>query len=192
MADRYAQALALLKEGDRKGLKEIFDLLYTPLCLFSEKFVGKREVAEDIVQEVFISFWEKKSYESIKSNLSSYLYRSVRNKSINYLRALKIKTCDWMDDYLEIYEEIDDTQEYKEEILKKTHQAIEELPKGCRNVFTSVTFNKLSYKQAAEYHNISINTVRSQLQRATKKLHEKLDGLSFLILMHILFSFLSK
>ncbi len=185
-------ALDLLKQGDKKGLKEIFDLLYTPMCLYSQKFVGSIAIAEDIVQDVFISFWENKNYLKVKSNISSYLNQTVKNRSLNYIRDNKLRTSEWLEEYENIYTEIPEQDNFQEEILKKVNQAIEELPTGSRKIFKSIVMDGLSYKAAADFHNISINTVKSQLRRATKILSKKLDSLSFVILMELLFSIFSK
>ena len=192
MLNKEEYALELLKKGDKQGLKEIFDLLYTPLCLFSQKFVGGIDIAEDIVQDVFISFWENRNYLKVKSNLSSYLYKTVRNRSLNYVRDNKIKTTEWIDEYENIYSDITDKNDLKEELLNKIEAAINELPPGSRKVFKSVVMDGLSYKAAAEHHKISINTIKSQLKRATRMLSEKLDGLSFVLTMELLFNFFSK
>ncbi len=185
-------ALDLLKQGNKKGLKEIFDLLYIPLCLYSQKFVGNMDVAEDIVQEVFISFWENKNYLNVKSNISAYLNQTVKNRSLNYISRNKLKTSEWLEEYENIYSEIPQEDNIQEEILKKVYQAINELPPGSRKIFKTIVIDGLSYKAAADFHSISINTVKSQLRRATKILSQKLDDLSFVILMELFFSILSK
>ncbi len=192
MLNKGEYALELLKKGDKQGLKEIFDLLYTPLCLFSQKIVGGIDIAEDIVQDVFISFWENRNYLKVKSNLSSYLYKTVRNRSLNYVRDNKIKTTEWIDEYENIYSDITDKNDLKEELLNKIEAAVNELPPGSRKVFKSIVMDGLSYKAAAEHHKISINTIKSQLKRATRMLSEKLDGLSFVLAMELLFNFFSK
>ena len=192
MLNKGEYALELLKKGDKQGLKEIFDLLYTPLCLFSQKIVGGIDIAEDIVQDVFISFWENRNYLKVKSNLSSYLYKTVRNRSLNYVRDNKIKTTEWIDEYENIYSDITDKNDLKEELLNKIEAAVNELPPGSRKVFKSIVMDGLSYKAAAEHHKISINTIKSQLKRATRMLSEKLDGLSFVLAMELLFNIFSK
>ncbi len=192
MYDKERTALELLKKGDKQGLKEIFDTLYDPLCLLSQKFVGRLDVAEDIVQNVFISFWEKKSYLKVKSNLSSYLHKTVRNRSLNYIRDHKIKTTEWLAEYETFYAEINNKNDIREELFEKIEKAIEKLPPGGRKIFKSIVIDGLSYKDAAAKHDISINTIKSQLKRATKILSEKLDSLSFVILMELLFNFISK
>lgn len=185
-------ALDSLKQGDKKGLKEIFDLLYIPLCLYSQKFVGSIAIAEDIVQDVFISFWENKNYLNVKSNISAYLNQTVKNRSLNYISRNKLKTSEWLGEYENIYSELPQEDNSQEEILEKVYQAINELPPGSRKIFKSIVIDGLSYRAAADFHRISINTVKSQLRRATKILSQKLDDLSFVIFIELLFSIFPK
>ncbi len=192
MREKEKLALDLLKQGDKKGLKETFELLYTPLCLYAQKFVEQLDVAEDIVQDVFISFWENKSYLNIKGRLGAYLYRTVRNRCLNHLRDNKLKPSNWLDEYAEIYTDTEDISETQDEIIEKIKKAINELPPGSRAVFTSIVMDGYSYKEAAEKHNISVNTIKSQLRRAFDQLSKKLDNLSFILLMELFFKFFIK
>ncbi len=192
MREKEKLALDLLKQGDKKGLKETFELLYTPLCLYAQKFVEQLDVAEDIVQDVFISFWENKSYLNIKGRLGAYLYRTVRNRCLNHLRDNKLKPSKWLDEYAEIYTDTEDISETQDEIIEKIKKAINELPPGSRAVFTSIVMDGYSYKEAAEKHNISVNTIKSQLRRAFDQLSKKLDNLSFILLMELFFKFFIK
>jgi RNA polymerase sigma-70 factor (ECF subfamily) len=194
MYKKEKDTLNLLKKGDKKGLKEVFELLYNPLCLYSHKFVGNMPAAEDLVQEVFISFWEDEKYLNINSNLGAYLYRTVKNQSLNYIRDNKLKLSDWQKEYDEIFfDEKENVDPYaKENILKKVHEAINQLPPGSRNVFQSIVIGGLSYNEAAEKYDISVNTIKTQLKRAIKLLSQMLDKLSFVILMEVFFTYFSK
>ena len=139
------------------------------------------------MQEVFIKFWEDKAYNNIQTNLSSFLYRSVRNKSISYLRKKKLDTVDWIHEYEALYTEIEEDESKQSLLLEKAKEAISELPPKSQSVYKSVVIDGLSYKAAAELHNISINTIKSQLKRATKLLSQKLETLSFLLIMELFF-----
>ena len=191
MHDQEQNILKLLKDENKQGLKEMFDFLYSPLCLYSQKIVGRMDIAEDVVQNVFVSFWENKNYLKVKSGLSSYLYSSVRNRSLNYVRSNKIKTTEWLSEYESIYSELNEKGHIQEELIKKIEEAIETLPPGGRKIFKSIVIEGLSYKNAAEVHNVSINTVKSQLKRATRLLSEKLDNLSFILVMDLFFRIIS-
>lgn len=74
-----------LKGGDENALKEIFDIYYEPLCIYSVQFTEQELESEDIVQDLFIRIWEKHLYKGI-NHLAMYLFFAVRNKSIAYAK----------------------------------------------------------------------------------------------------------
>ena len=67
--------------------KSLFYELYEPLCIYSMRIVGDRDVAEDIVQEQFIYIWENNKKLENRASIKSYLYSAVRHKSIDFLRS---------------------------------------------------------------------------------------------------------
>ena len=73
-------------ENDEKAFKELVDAYYTPLCVYSVQFTDSLEVSEDLVQDFFVRFWEKKLYRTVNGKLKQYLFNSIRNASIDYLR----------------------------------------------------------------------------------------------------------
>ena len=184
--NRVERSYGSLNIKDQKSLKEVFDVLYTPLCLFSHKIVGSLDVAEDVVQEVFTILLEKDIYKNFEGKIKSYLFTSVKNISLNYLRNKKLKACEWIDEYGDVYEDLDDI-DIRNELIDKAKKALEELPDGCQAIFKTIVIDGSSYKEAANIHGISINTIKSQLKRAVRLLSEKLDHLSFILLMEILF-----
>ncbi len=76
-----------LNQGDQKILKHLFDVYFRDLVIYSLKFVMKEEIAEEIVQDVFIQIWKKKDNLQIVKSIEAYLYTSVKNRSINYLKS---------------------------------------------------------------------------------------------------------
>lgn len=81
--DRDNKLLDRLKNGDENALKEIVDIYYVPLCMYSVQFVESEQESEDIVQELFVRIWEKRLFEKI-TNLKMYLFISVRNTSVAF------------------------------------------------------------------------------------------------------------
>lgn len=75
------EILERLIEGDKHAFKLLFDAYYSALCLYSVQITGSLQQSEHLVQDLFISFWEKKLYNRISTNLGSYLFFSVRNSS---------------------------------------------------------------------------------------------------------------
>ena len=71
-----------IKSGDESGLRLLFDLYYSPLCVFAYKYFDSYEKAEDVVQEAFITLWEKNRMINFTGSIKSYLFSIVRNNSI--------------------------------------------------------------------------------------------------------------
>ena len=80
--------LEKLKLGDPRGYKELFDLYYMPLSIYSLKYCDSFVLAEDIVQDLFVKLWDEKLYMKLEGAISPYLFKSVKN---NTLQAMKKK-----------------------------------------------------------------------------------------------------
>lgn len=75
-----------IKNGDEKAFDDIFDTYYAGLCVFANKYVEDIDLAEDIVQELFIKMWVKREQLNVNSSLKSYLFQSVNNSAIKRKR----------------------------------------------------------------------------------------------------------
>ena len=144
-----------------------------PLIRFCMMYIHQKESAEEIVSDVFAKCWiNRKSLIDVK-NPETYLFVSVKNQSLNYLKK-----------YSHIHVvQIEDTNELKfsrsfnpqeelekKELMSKLEQTIEALPQQCRIVFRLIKEDGIRYKEVAEILNISPRTVQTQLFRAMKKL----------------------
>ena len=81
------ERLLLLKKGDKKVFEQIFHEYYTILVRLSLKIIHQEELAEEIVQDVFLTFWEKRTDIFIQTSLKGYLAQMVKNQSLNYLKS---------------------------------------------------------------------------------------------------------
>ena len=75
-----------LEDNPRLGLELLYKRYYQPMCTHAVKFVGAREVAEDLVSEIFFSFYSNNTFIEINTSYRLYLFRTVRNRAYNYLR----------------------------------------------------------------------------------------------------------
>lgn len=171
--ERDNQLLDRLKAGDEEALKEIFDIYYKPLCIYSVQFTEQEQESEDIVQDLFIRIWEKHLYRQI-TQLGMYLFFAVRNQSMAYARKHeqyediedleKDLYTEWNDDFSE--EEINQKRRQLHDTLKKLS------PKEYA-ILTEIIVNSKPYKQVAQEMDISVNTVKTHLRRAMKVLREE-------------------
>lgn len=167
------EILALYKKNEKLAFKLLFDTYYIPLVLFANKIIRNEHSSEDIVQETLISFWQKKSLSNIKTNLDYYLFRSVKNKTLNYLSSKDKRQEVFMSTTEEHTKAEALISEDAEEYIK-LYRTIELLPQERRKVFELVYIEGHKYKEAADILGISINTVQTQLRRSLQFLREKL------------------
>ncbi len=160
---------------------KLFHDYYTNLSRFAFTYVKDEAVAEELVQEVFVNLWQKQELKEI-SSIRSFLYISVRNRALNYLRDNKARTLHENDFALErgrdaLYEYNEYEHKQLEALVKG---AIAELPEKCREIFELSRNENLSYQQIADQLNISAKTVENQISIAIKKLRIKLkDYMNF-------------
>ncbi len=164
----------LLRSGRRKAYEAFFKKYYQDLFLWANSIVKDAEAAEDIVQDFFVDFWEKKRFKGVTTNLQSYIFRSVRNTCLNYIEREQKLLHD-----IEHLEEKEAPPKANANIIENSqliYSAINELPERCREVFILCCVNGYTYNEAAEDLGVTINTVRTHMVRAFKFLREKLKS----------------
>ena len=155
----------------------LFRELYDPLGKYACKLVLDHDIAEDIVQEVFVRIWEKHQSIIQSPQVRPYLYRAVRNTCFNHLGAQKRMQVSSLSDTELSEEEMttwtvtegpddDEIPNYRE-LLKK---GIEQLPEKCREIFLLSRTGNLSNQEIADNLGISIKTVNNQTWKAMKLL----------------------
>lgn len=163
---------------DQQAYQELFYLFYHPLLRFANAFVRSRELSEEIVSDVFIRIWERRSHLQEIGNLKVYLYISVRNTSLKYLLRHQKQASIALDDLqVELESQYQDPEQLllTAELMKRLTQAIDELPPRCKMVFKLIKEDGLKYKEVAEILNISIKTIDSQLAIALKKIGKAIN-----------------
>lgn len=155
---------------------EIYKTYYKKLLTFCIKFVKSRELAESIVQDVFITFWEKFDEIDSKEKISSYLYTIVNNRMVDCFR--KIDAFERVKE--EVKHSMDASYEHIEsEIAGKdfkqaAEKAINRLPEKRKEIFDLSRRDEMSNDQIAKQLSISPHTVKNQLQKADKHLRREL------------------
>jgi len=162
----------------------LFKIYCQRLINFSRRYVYEKEMAENIVQDVFLKIWQNRSKLDPSQMIHSYLFTSVKNESLKYLRHLDVekKSKERVLNLNDI-EQTPDEQIDGKEIEIEVYKAIDELPDKCREIFRMNRFDKQKYAEIAVILGISIKTVETQMGRALKKLREKLNHLYMFILI---------
>lgn len=161
-------------DPDKERVKESFQLLYKEyydsLVSFAESYVARRDVAEDIVQEIFVGLWEKEPRFFSKTALNTYLYTSVRNSALDFLKHLEVENR-YAEHFLSASRESRWEARLDEEMLNLLFQAIDRLPGRCREIFL-MHLDGLSNEEIACELNLSVLTVKTQKKKAMKMLRE--------------------
>ncbi len=158
---------------DQLAYRQLFILFYNKLFRFVTGFTKNKELTEEIVSDVFINIWRRRTSIEEINNLKLYLYISAKNIAFNYLKKLhreKLEDLDTVE--IEPQAPFADPAEVMitREMNNRLRTAINELPPRCKLIFILVKEDGLSYKQAAQLLNLSISTIENQLAIALKKI----------------------
>lgn len=165
------------EEEPCKGLELLFRRFYKPLCSHAARFVYSKQIAEDLVSEVFFQFYRTKAYENISSSYTSYLFRSVRNECYTYMQ----REFGRMNSIESSAEETvwdtrpqPDAEMHYNNLFLKVNDVIGKLPAQCQRVFLMSRFESKKYHEIARELQISPKTVEVHISRALKHLRAAL------------------
>ena len=167
--------------------ESIFKNHYQELCAYANSFMEDVDAAEEIVQDLFVRFWEQRDTKEITTSIRAYFYTSVRNACLNQIKHLKIKEKYKQEQERELtFNTTHDQQDLEiNELDQKIHQAINDLPEGRRKIFILSRFEGLKYQEIADKLNISIKTVENQMGEALKFLRIQLKDFIVTLLIFI-------
>lgn len=153
-----------------EGCELLFRRYHRSLCNHALRYVYSRDVAEDIVSDVFCKFWKNASFNSVTSSYRLYLFRSVRNEAYTHLRAefRQGETHEWIPTQEAGSGQRPDHITQYEETFHRVQQLVELLPPQCRKVFLMSRFEGKRYKEIAEEMGLSVKTVDTHLVKALK------------------------
>ena len=180
-----------MKRGKEYAFDFFFNYYYPGLCVYSQKMISiSEQEAKDLVQDVFVKFWNDREKSDIQFSIRSYLFVSVKNKRYDFLRkknrSLKLQ---------EISNEHDISDESFEtyvlsELESLFNKSLEKLPERCREVFELSRFQGLKNREIAVKLNLSEKTVENQITKALHILKEELKDYLPLLALFSFFHFL--
>lgn len=169
--------------GDEETYISLFREYYVSLCSYSRRYVGRKDIAEEIVSDTFLRIWETRQTLQIKTSVKAYLFQAVCNNSLNYLRKLKKEEI--LDEYFlgtssenigfaSISDEVEEQSLTMESINSKIEEAVTLLPEQQQRVFRLKRFEGKKNKEVAEIMGLSVKTVEMHLSKATLNLRKTL------------------
>lgn len=174
--DTPAESEMLLRRAfevdSRKGIELLFRWYYRPLCSHVVRYVSSREVAEDIVSDVFYKFHRDRVFENIETSFRAYLFSAVRYSAFDYARVeMKRNTSLEYAEYVTLQPENqpDHITQY-EDLYNDVQNAINTLPQKQRRVYLMHRYEGKKYSEIAAELGLSLRTVESQMYGAMQEL----------------------
>ncbi|GAB3223565.1 RNA polymerase sigma-70 factor [Spirosoma arcticum] len=161
----------------RQGFDLLFRRYYKPLCSHAMRFLYEKEQAQDVVADVFLSFWKNQVHTYLTSPYRSYLFAAVRKRAISQLQAYRLDSPDgsMATDTNELpYGDFEDPQQILQytELYLQIEAKISQLPPQCQRVFLLSRVEGLKHREIADELHISLKTVEAHLNKALAQLHK--------------------
>ena len=165
--------LCKISEGDEVAFRMLFDIYYQKLFHLALYFIKSKELAEEIVSDIFFIIWKRRKALGDIDDIEKYLYISTKNQALHYIRRtpvidkipLELYTINLLQDENNPEDKLIN-QEYRTLI----QDAIDSLPDKCKEVFRLMLSDKLKHKQIAQLLNISEKTVEAHITSAYKRI----------------------
>jgi RNA polymerase sigma-70 factor (ECF subfamily) len=177
MVLKEQQQLRKIRKGDISSFEELFHQYYNGLCSYAQNLLGLKEVAEEVVQDVFYNIWKNRESLLIRQSLKSYLYRSAYNNSMMYLRKMRREY--FMEDLSRPEPSMDAPDPLEviqlDEVSGVILRTLEALPERTREIFRMNRQEGLKYREIAQKLSISEKTVEANMGKALKALRNSLE-----------------
>ena len=166
--------------SDAKQFKTEYEEFFPALKYFALHYIGDEEVVCDLIQDLWIRIWEKAEVFENQSAFKTYLYRSVRNNCLTYLRDIRRRESRMAYYEPEETEEAFVNQMIEAEVYALINKIFDELPSASRQVYLKSLEGK-SHKEISEELHIAINTIKKHKNNANHYLRIRLEKLLCLI-----------
>lgn len=169
---------SLLIEQIQGGSDHAFEVLFKQhfkaLSVYAKRFLNDLDLSQDLVQEVFVRFYEQREKLNVHTSLKALLYQSVRNRCLDYIRSQKTRS-EHHEHILTLTQgsEVDHNDWVEQtELEERIYNAISDLPEQCQLIFKMSRLDGMRNQEIAEALNISKRTVETQISNALKRLRK--------------------
>ncbi|RSK37684.1 RNA polymerase sigma-70 factor [Hymenobacter metallilatus] len=163
---------------DPQAFALFFTRFHSPLLGFAMRYVRGRELAEEVVSDVFLKVWHKRASLPTIQNISSYLYVAVKNQALNYLQKAENHPTQELEEVPAALQVEDMTPErtlLTQELYHEIQRAVQKLPPQCQTIFRLIREDGLKYREVADILELSVKTVEVQMGIAIKKISAELQ-----------------
>lgn len=176
-----------IHRGDHKVFRQVFDHFFQRLYLTSLKLVREQDVAEEIVHDVFVALWNRENPLELHTSFEAYVFRSVKNRSINHLKKRYVNTETALGDQFYHISDSDKSSKRAEmnELNALIQEGVNKMSETTRIVFTLSRFEELSYKEIADQLGCTVKNVEYHMGKSLKQLRTHLSKSGYLFLVMI-------
>ena len=151
-----------------KGFELLYNRYYKPLCSHAVRFVYSREVAEDIIGEIFLGIWKNELYLNISTSFRAYLFTAVRNRCFQYLTQEYGKVSSLDNSSFQIAHENTSPEQilFYDDLQHQIQHSIVQLPPQCQKVFLMSRLDGKKNKEIADELQLAPKTVEAHITKA--------------------------
>jgi RNA polymerase sigma-70 factor (ECF subfamily) len=173
-----------IQEGNKEGLRNLFDRYYKRLYLFALSLMEDQFIAEDVVQDVFIHIWENGRKIAINNTLSSYLFAAVHHRCIHHLRKMKTRERHRQRELMKFREaeilagysnDFSFSELESDEIRRVIGRVFDSLPQKTQVIFRLSRSGLMSNAEIAKHMKLHVKTVEYHISNALKAFHKALS-----------------
>ncbi len=188
------QLIQLLENGDEASFKLVYNHFYSRLFFFISEYIPNKDIVENVLQDTFLTLWEKKLKLKPETNLNAFLYTIAKNNSLRKLREKRyqqkiFQSTQLSETEIELYvgalSNLDTSEILFVEIEDIIRNTLDSLPPQCKLVFEMSRFERKKNKEIAAELSISPKTVEGHITKAIKafklSLKDYMPIISFLI-----------
>lgn len=175
-----------IRQGQESAFEQLFRTYYERLCRYADTLLKDADEAEEMVQTVFLTIWEKRADWEVTLSLKAYLYRAVHNHCLNRIKHYGVR-----ENHREyaLYVQADGYDPVTEtiqasELEDRIERAVSKLPGQCQVVFRMSRFEEMKYQEIADQLGLSVKTIENQIGKALRIMRQELaDYLPVIVLL---------
>lgn len=179
------ELVSLIREGNEASFEEVYNRFYGLLYIHAHKRLRNEEEARDVIHELFAALWIKRESLIVSTNLTGYLYSSIRNRVLDMITHKKVeeKYIDSLQHHIDHDFAYADHRVRERDLAKLIEKEISFLPSKMREIFEMSRKSHLSHKEIAVLLNLSEQTVRTQVKKALRILRLRLGLFIYLLIV---------
>lgn len=177
-------AIKHIREGNIKAFEKVFRLYYSSLVFYSYGITGRKEIAEEIIQEIFYRLWKERENIRVTHSLKSYLYAAVRNESLQHNEHIMVRER-YRQQLLSAEKTAPEPSPHEDleyrELESIINRTLINMPERRRRIFQMHRYEGLKYKEIAERLSLSVKTIEAEMTKTYQALRKEIEKFTYTV-----------